>query len=210
MTSSSRARASARAPRCGTGHGRSACPGASRNWVERCNPPARASPTARPGRREPACAVIWPGDGRKSFSGSSELIRHSMEWPRVTISSWRKGQGLAGGDPDLLLDQVDAGDHLGDGVLDLDPRVDLDEVEPVLGIDQELAGAGVDVAHRPGQADGGLAKLLADRQRQRWGRAPPRPASDAAAGASSRGPSSARHCRGNRRGSGPRRGGGGR
>ena len=80
-----------------------------------------------------------------------------------------KGQGLAGGNPDLLLDQVDAGDHLGDGVLDLDPRVDLDEVEPVLGIDQELAGAGVDIAHGPGQADRGLAKLCADLERQGGG-----------------------------------------
>ena len=75
-------------------------------------------------------------------------------------------QRLAGGDPDLLLDQVDAGDHLGDGVLDLDPGVDLDEVEVVVGVDQELAGAGVDVAGGPGQPDGGFAQPGADLERQ--------------------------------------------
>ena len=32
-------------------------------------------------------------------------------------------------DPDLLDDEVEPGDHLGDGVLDLQPRVHLDEVE---------------------------------------------------------------------------------
>ena len=75
------------------------------------------------------------------------------------MSAWRERQRLAGGDPDLLLDQVDPGDHLGDGVLDLDPGVDLDEVEVVVGVDQELAGPGVDVAGGLGQPDGGLAEL---------------------------------------------------
>ena len=75
-------------------------------------------------------------------------------------------QGLAGGDPDLLLDQVDAGDHLGDGVFDLDPGVDLDEVEVVVGVDQELAGARVDVAGGAGQPDGGLAQPGADLEGQ--------------------------------------------
>src|SRR5262249_3370790 len=36
----------------------------------------------------------------------------------------RVGQGQAPGDQDLALDQVEAGDGLGDGVLDLDARVD--------------------------------------------------------------------------------------
>ena len=42
-------------------------------------------------------------------------------------------------DPYLRLHQVDARDHLGDGVLDLDARIDLDEIERAgVGIDQEL------------------------------------------------------------------------
>ena len=35
------------------------------------------------------------------------------------------GQGQAGRDQDLPLDEVDAGDHLGHRVLDLQPRVHL-------------------------------------------------------------------------------------
>ena len=104
--------------------------------------------------------MIRPGEGRKSLSGSSELIRHSIEWPRSDDVVLAERQRLAGGDPDLLLDQVDAGDHLGDRVLDLDPRVDLDEVEVVVGVDQELAGAGVDVA-------GGL-RAAGRRPRRAW------------------------------------------
>ena len=40
-------------------------------------------------------------------------------------------QPLAGRDPDLLLDQVEAGDQLGDRVLDLQPGVHLQEEEVV-------------------------------------------------------------------------------
>ena len=58
-------------------------------------------------------------------------------------------QPLAGGDADLRLDQVDAGNHLGHGVLDLDAGVDLDEIEVVVLIDDELDGAGVGVADVP-------------------------------------------------------------
>jgi hypothetical protein len=46
---------------------------------------------------------------------------------------------LAGRDADLLADQIEAGDHLGDRVLDLDARVHLDEVEVArAGVHQEL------------------------------------------------------------------------
>ena len=69
------------------------------------------------------------------FAGSSVVTRHWMAKPcacdRVLVgqADLRVRQRLALGDQDLALDQVDAGDHLGDGVLDLDARVDLDEVE---------------------------------------------------------------------------------
>ena len=45
------------------------------------------------------------------------------------------------GDADLRLDDVDAGHLLGDGVLDLDARIDLDEVE--------RAGVGIHAGTRP-------------------------------------------------------------
>jgi hypothetical protein len=51
----------------------------------------------------------------------------------------RERQRLPGGDANLRLDQVDAGDQLADRMLDLDAGVDLDEVEVVALIDDELA-----------------------------------------------------------------------
>jgi hypothetical protein len=54
----------------------------------------------------------------------------------------------AAGDVNLRLDDVDAGDLLGHGVLDLDARIDLDEVEGAgVGIHQELDRAGAAITH---------------------------------------------------------------
>src|SRR3546814_2636090 len=50
-------------------------------------------------------------------------------------------QRLAIGDADHFLDQVDAGDHLGDRMFDLDARVHLDEIEAAIFV-QEFEGAG--------------------------------------------------------------------
>ena len=73
----------------------------------------------------------------------------------------RERQRLAGGDANLRLDQVDAGDHLGHRVLDLDAGVDLDEVEVVVWIDDELDRAGVRVAGLLDQPHGRFAHRLA-------------------------------------------------
>ena len=51
------------------------------------------------------------------------LLRRNAERRLVQLVALR--------DQDLALDDVDAGDHLGHRVLDLDARVDLDEVELV-------------------------------------------------------------------------------
>ena len=63
------------------------------------------------------------------------------------------------GDEDLRAHDVDAGDHLGDRMLDLHAGVDLDEV-PLLrvGVDQELDRSGVDVAGGAGDLHGGVAQ----------------------------------------------------
>lgn len=74
-------------------------------------------------------------------------------------SGLRRHPGLRGDtepatfrDPDLRLHDVNAGDHLGHGVLDLDARIDLDEVEgPISLIHQELDRAGSHVVR--GRAD---------------------------------------------------------
>ena len=72
----------------------------------------------------------------------------------------RGGQGLALGDEDLGPHQVDAGDHLGDGVLHLDAGVHLDEVVGAALVHQELHRAGGDIAHVAGHLHRVLIELL--------------------------------------------------
>ncbi|MNF72928.1 hypothetical protein D3C84_549180 [compost metagenome] len=69
-------------------------------------------------------------------------------------------QGLAGGDAQLLLDEIHTGDHLGDRVLDLDPGVHLDEVELAVLV-QELEGARTAVADFETGAHAALTDELA-------------------------------------------------
>ena len=64
---------------------------------------------------------------------------------------------LAGGDPELPLDEIDAGDHLGHRMLDLEAGVHLHEVEGARRIRDELHGPGAGVADRLCGADGALA-----------------------------------------------------
>jgi hypothetical protein len=59
------------------------------------------------------------------------------------------GEWMAGRDPDLLLDDVDAGYHLGNRVLYLEPRVHLEEVEVDVLVHQELDRSGPFVLCRP-------------------------------------------------------------
>lgn len=58
------------------------------------------------------------------------------------------------GDLDLGGDNVDPGDLLSNGVLDLDTGVDLNEIVAVLLVDKELSGTGVAVVDRLGELDG--------------------------------------------------------
>src|SRR5207245_11408790 len=67
---------------------------------------------------------------------------------------------LSGRKRDLLLHQVHARGHLGHGVLDLDPRVHLDEVRSVLRIDKELERPDVAITETHGCVDGELRDLL--------------------------------------------------
>ena len=66
----------------------------------------------------------------------------------------RSARSLAGRDPKLRLDQVDVGDLLRDGVLDLDAGVHLQEDMSAGRVDEELDRAGVGVADLPGERDG--------------------------------------------------------
>ena len=82
-----------------------------------------------------------------------------MAWPRTATSACAEAQRLAGGDPDLRRDEVDPGQHLGHGMLHLDPAVDLDEVGIALAIDEELEGADVLVARGDDGTDRTLREL---------------------------------------------------
>jgi hypothetical protein len=77
----------------------------------------------------------------------------------------RERQRLAGCHPELLLDEVEAGDELGHGVLDLQAGVHLHEEELVGGVraDDELHRARAGVADRAGGVDGGASDAGAGR-----------------------------------------------
>ena len=100
-------------------------------------------------------------------------MRHSMAWPRgVSARAGSMSSRSPQRDADLPLHQVDFGDHLGDRVLDLEPRVHLEEIERAVLVEQELDGARVGVVHRPGHRGGGrghaLAQRLAHGERRRF------------------------------------------
>ncbi len=73
---------------------------------------------------------------------------------RALVAEAERGKRGAGGDPELRLDEVDAGDLLGDRMFDLNARVALDEeVLARLGDDKELHRACVGVARCRNQLD---------------------------------------------------------
>src|SRR4030043_2057552 len=63
-------------------------------------------------------------------------------------------QWVAGGDFELAFDQVDAGYHLRDRMFDLEARVDLQEIEVPVPVDDEFNGPGIPVADAGGRFDG--------------------------------------------------------
>ena len=69
-------------------------------------------------------------------------------------------KAVARGDADLLVDEVDAGDRLGDRVLDLQARVHLDEIELAVLV-EELDGAGAGISELGHGVGDDLADLVA-------------------------------------------------
>ena len=123
--------------------------------------------------------------GRRAGSpaaASSATTRTSIACPSSRTSACAEPERLARRDPQLLLDEVEARDGLGHRVLDLQPGVDLEEVERAGLVEQELGGPGVDVAGRPGEADRRLAHRLRAGPASRPATATPRPASGGGAG----------------------------
>ena len=101
-----------------------------------------------------------PPVGRKSRAGILGVDARLDGVPGQRDVVLRERQLLPRGDPHLQLDQVDAGDHLGDRVLDLQAGVHLHEEELVgpVGGDDELDRARAGVV----DAAGGVARGRAD------------------------------------------------
>ena len=114
-------------------------------------------------------------------------------------------KGISRRDPELLRDEIEAGDGLRDGVLDLDAAVQLEE-EEVVAVEDELDRAGAAVADGPAERDGRLVQGRAQRAGRGPAQAPPRAPSGAAAARSSRARRPRRPSRARRRGAAPRRG----
>ena len=76
------------------------------------------------------------------------------------------GQRLSGRDAQLLRDEVESRDELGDRVLDLDAAVQLEEVE-VAAVEHELGRAGARVADRAREAHGRIAHRRAEQRIER-------------------------------------------
>ena len=106
---------------------------------------------------------------------SCNLARRGSELPRmfgvdsaldgVAANFELRGQNvfqpLPCGDAQLRLDQIDAGDGLGDRVLNLDARVHFDEVELLVLIHQELDCSGILIADLSQAAAHGAAQFPA-------------------------------------------------
>ena len=108
--------------------------------------------------------------------GGQEILRRvfgvDTRFDRMAVDlqlRLRERQRLARRDPQLPFHQIEAGDHLGHRVLDLQPRVHLHEVEAaterscasVIRVRNELDGAGTHVANGFCRGDGGFAHGLA-------------------------------------------------
>ena len=83
----------------------------------------------------------------------------------------REAKRLAGGDAQLLGDEIDTGDHLGHRMLDLQPRVHFQKVKLAVAID-EFDRPGIAVAGSAGNTGGDVADVLAlrivERRRRRF------------------------------------------
>src|SRR6516162_10726656 len=87
----------------------------------------------------------------------------------------RQRQLFAGSDPELPSHEIEPGNRLRHRVLDLEPRVHLDEPEAIgpqgsAPVSNELDRAGADIADRLGGLDGGGAHLRAQVRYHAWRR----------------------------------------
>lgn len=99
--------------------------------------------------------------GAGIFSGDAALDGETTAVD-VVLGETELLEGNTSSDLDLRSDNVDTGDLFGNGVLDLDSRVDLDKVVAVLLVDQELGGTGIAVADCVCELEGVVENSLAN------------------------------------------------
>ena len=117
----------------------------------------RVHPDARPARR--VIALDAAGAGPELVLG---ILGVDPELDRVAAQrhvGLAEAERLAGGDADLGGHHVEPGQHLGHRMLDLDPAVDLDEVEGARRVDEELERADVLVAGGDDGPQGALREI---------------------------------------------------
>ena len=98
------------------------------------------------------------------FRGDAALQRMTIEADISLLRDTRFGRAdrVTVEDVDLSLHDIDAGHDFRDGVLDLDARIDLDEVEFAgVGIHQIFDGSGTDIVGRLGDPERIIGQLLA-------------------------------------------------
>ncbi len=86
------------------------------------------------------------------FGGDTALNSETTSRDAV-LGQAELSKGSASSDLDLSGNDVDAGNFFGNGVLDLDSGVDLNEVVAVLLVDKELGGTGIAVVDGLGELD---------------------------------------------------------
>jgi hypothetical protein len=105
--------------------------------------------------------VMRPGDGTNEYG----ILGVYPAFDRMTAPddvALAKAQLLTGGHADLLLHDVDSGRHFGHRMLDLDPRVHLDEEELVVLV-QELERPRAAIADLPARIGAALADRVSER-----------------------------------------------
>ncbi len=97
----------------------------------------------------------WPNDAQRPprawLESGARILRINAGFDRMAVTAnlvLRERQRLARRDPQLPFDQVKAGDRFGDGVLDLEPSIDLEKIERGVGVEYEFESAGVDISER--------------------------------------------------------------
>ena len=158
---------------------------------------------ARPGRL--AVGADRAGRGQEPLGGVLGVDPALDRVPGEAHVLLPERERLAGGDQHLLAHEVDAGDELGDRVLDLDAGVHLEEEVLAFAVEEALDRPRPAVADRPGRVDGDGADPLAQLRRRQPATASPRRASGGGAGSCSRARPGGRPCRGRPRAPAPRR-----